>query len=246
MNIRTLVDSIRSDGAVIAGTHRDQLSLAVPSCPDWTVRDLIIHVGVVHRWAARFLAQGSDPAERFGFDTSDVPDDAGLTEWYAARVAELLERLEVTSPDTTVRSFAGQVSASFWFRRQAHETSMHRWDLQNATPQGAEPVDGGLAADGINEWLEVFVPRFLKRGPGLPDQEFGRVIRLVDPDVGEWTMRLEPDAVKIDAGAHPEVVVSGSMSDLLLALWRRIPLSQLSIEGNRAPLDALLDAVRVT
>lgn len=246
MDVSHWLDAIRTDGAAVAATPSEYFGLAIPSCPDWTGRDLIVHLGAVHRWAARFLTQDPDSRERFGFDTSDVPGDDALTEWYAARLADLLTALDGVDAAAPVRSFTGAVTAEFWFRRQAHETSVHRWDLLNAMPAGASAIEAGLAADGVDEWQTVFAPRFLGRGEGLPQAVRGTVIGLRPTDADQRTWRLDERAVSVEAGAEPDVVVSGSASDLMLGLWRRIPLSQLSIDGDVGAVRALLDAVRVT
>ena len=80
--------------------------------------------------------------------------------------------------------FAGPTTAAFWFRRQAHETAVHRWDAQRAaTPSSVDPIDATLAADGVDEWLEVFVPRFLAR-TGVPDDLVGATLHLHCTDEG--------------------------------------------------------------
>ena len=42
-----------------------------------------------------------------------------------------------------------------WPRRQAQETSIHRWDAEHAT--AATPARSGLASDGIDEFLDLIV-----------------------------------------------------------------------------------------
>ncbi|CAM5496820.1 hypothetical protein TPAU25S_00705 [Tsukamurella paurometabola] len=67
------IDALERDGGAVAATPPDRLDLGVPSCPGWTVRDLIVHLGAVHRWAAAFLAAGPDSEERVPFADDDAP-----------------------------------------------------------------------------------------------------------------------------------------------------------------------------
>ena len=53
MEIATHIDALRTQGELMAlaagaGAGPDD---PVPSCPEWTVRDLVRHLGGVHRWA---------------------------------------------------------------------------------------------------------------------------------------------------------------------------------------------------
>ncbi|MFC7756403.1 maleylpyruvate isomerase family mycothiol-dependent enzyme [Tsukamurella soli] len=240
---------LEADGALVAATDPDHLELDVPTTPGWTVRDLIVHLGAVHRWAATFIAAGPDSRERFAMDASDVPDGAAVTGWYRARLDELLATLRAQDPDAPARGFAGRTTAAFWFRRQAHEAAVHRWDLQNATPAGAAPVPAALAVDGVEEWTQVFVPRFLARSAGLPDEVIGRTVHLHGTDVpdAEWLFELHRDGIAVSRGhAKGDAAVRGTASDLVLAVWRRVPLAALAVHGDAEVPEALIEAIRVT
>lgn len=241
------IAAIERDGAAVAATVPERLGLAVPTCPGWSVRDLIVHLGAVHRWAATFLAAGPDSKERFA-PIDDAPDGAAVTDWYRDRLDELLTELRRHDPDEPARYFAGRTTARFWIRRQAHETVVHRWDSENAAGAAA-PVDSTLATDGVAEWAEVFAPRFLARGPGLPAADAGRTVHLhgTDRDDAEWTLALAQDSLVLTHGhGKADVALRGDASDLYLALWRRVPLAELEIHGDAALAGALLEAVRVT
>ncbi|MQY11250.1 hypothetical protein SRB5_13650 [Streptomyces sp. RB5] len=63
--------------------HGADLSVRVPTCPDWTLRDLAVHVGGSHRWAAETVRLRADQEVA----DEDVPGffgpaaDAGLDAW---------------------------------------------------------------------------------------------------------------------------------------------------------------------
>ena len=47
------IDAIeRESAAFVAAADAADSDARVPSCPDWTVDDLLRHVGIVQRWAA--------------------------------------------------------------------------------------------------------------------------------------------------------------------------------------------------
>lgn len=55
------VRSLRHEGEPLAATVAGaDLDAAVPTCPQWVLRDLVRHVGMVHRWATVDVTQGRD------------------------------------------------------------------------------------------------------------------------------------------------------------------------------------------
>ena len=240
--------ALERDGGAVAATPPERLDLAVPTCPGWTVRDLIVHLGGVHRWAATFLAEGPASTNRFAPIEDDAPAGAAVTGWYRDRLDGLLAELHRHAADEPARAFTGRVTAGFWMRRQAHETAVHRWDAENSW-NAALPVESVLAGDGIEEWAQVFAGRFLARGPGLPDGLVGRTVHLhgTDRDDAEWTLTLARESLALERGhAKGDVALRGATSDLYLALWRRVPLDDLTTFGDGTVATALLDAVQVT
>ena len=188
----------------LEAAHDDGLDRPVASCPGWSVRDLIHHLGEVERWAAHAIDHGTPDAP-----TPELPDDADLVSWFAAGAERLVERLEA-DPATPAWSFGPDKNVAFWQRRQAHEHSVHRWDLEAALGQ-ASTLDPALADDGIGEVAGMFYPRQLRLGRLT---EPGAAIEVVATDTGSrWTF-----------GPGPAVAtVGGDAADVLLALWHRRP-----------------------
>ncbi len=135
----------------------------VPTCPDWTVRDLVAHVGGVHRWATSFIRTGRTTPTSLDEDEAffiTVPDDE-LVDSYRDAHAELLEALRCAEPDTACWTFLSAPSPLiFWARRQAHEASMHCVDAEASigVPSSFPP---DFAVDGITE-----LPRGVLRATG--------------------------------------------------------------------------------
>lgn len=221
---------IRASAARLADivTSNDP-DLPVPTCPDWTLSQLAAHVGHVHRWAAQIVTTRA--TERVPFDS--VPDDfpavaADRAVWINAGASRVIAAVGAAD-DEPVWAFGRQAPASFWARRQAHETAMHRIDAELAV--GLTVVlDAGLAADGIDEWLgTVTSPRYGGRDVigALP---VGATLHLRAATAGqrdadaaaEWVIRSTGEGLSLQRGpGQGDVSVSGPADRLLLALVRR-------------------------
>ena len=229
------------------------LDAQVPSCPDWTVRDLVRHQGGVHRWAAGHI--NPPRTEYWDVDLDDIvgswPADADLLRWFASGHANLVESLSDADPNLECWTFLAAPSPlAMWARRQAHETTVHRVDAELAAGWQLANVPAAFAADGVDELLTCFITRpggTLRANPAKT-----LAVRCTD-DAGNWLVSIGPDRVTTSAADHviatataANCQISGSASDLYLALWHRRPASELSIEGDADVLDLFNDQVRVT
>ncbi|HWD80341.1 MAG TPA: maleylpyruvate isomerase N-terminal domain-containing protein [Kribbella sp.] len=210
-------------------------SRPVPACPGWTVADLALHIGAGQRWAASILLSGT---------AQKVPEVLRTTiswaDWYAATSAALSAAIRAVDPDEPCWNFApvGQ-RAGFWARRRLHETAIHLVDtLQAADPEagtGPEVIPAAIAADGVDEVFEVFLPRMLARGfaPAVTRQVGVRAT-----DTGhEWTLTPVSQGIAphVERGkAAGEAVLSGTAAELELCLWKRLPATVLKVMGDPA------------
>ncbi|GHJ46303.1 hypothetical protein Cs7R123_36450 [Catellatospora sp. TT07R-123] len=241
------LDSLRTDAAAFRTVAAEaDLTATVPTCPDWTVLDLVQHLGGVYRWIRGFAGRGvttaPDPASR----RHDYPGADATLAWFDDEFKALLELLEAVDPQMPAYNWAPQPKvAGFWHRRMAHETAVHRWDIQMA--QGlAEPIEDRLAADGVTEVLDSLLPAGRRTGP---TDRYG-VVQLVAADEHhheEWFIRLRGEGIALldtdtllDAdGPDTRVRAVGPASDLQLALWGRIGFDSLDVSGDESLLSAL-------
>lgn len=211
---------LRADtDAVLAVLDLDALGEPVSSCPGWTVRELVEHLGSVHRWAAEIVRTGS-PAP-LG-QQSGIED---LRRWFAAGAEALIEALATAEPAAACWSFTTDRTAGFWHRRQALETAVHRWDAQHAVGQPA-PIDPALATDGVSEVVTLLMPRqvAMNRIPTLSTS-----VRLRATDTGrEWLL----------GDGDPMAGVEAAAETLLLLLWHRVDPGdpRVRIDGEAAPV----------
>ncbi len=237
---------IEASTETLAGlVHGSDLTRQVPTCPDWTLRQLATHVGRAHRWAAEIVSTRS--AEFIPFrQVADgrIPDDPALhAPWLRAGAARLIEVVKEAGSDP-VWTFDGPRPASFWARRMAHETAVHRADAQITA--GREPqFDPVIAADGIDEWLGFM------SGIGAPDPRVDALpdgavlhVHVTDEGVdGEWLVRRDGSSVTVQPGhAKGDVVVRGPAGRVLLVLLRRVPADdpQVEVLGDAAVLTGWL------
>ncbi len=205
---------VRADGDALLAAARQAPDAPVPSCPDWTVTDLLAHTGGIHRWVTEIVRTRA--TDRLAFPTA--PDE--VLGWFEEGMNELVDALSSVEPDTQVWNWRDRApaDASFWFRRMAHETGVHRWDGQRAV--GApSPIDAALAADGVDEYLG-FVEGWLARSP---KPELTGTIVLAPTDRSErWNALSRGNAT---------ATVSGPMSDVFLWLVNR-DSGGVAIEGD--------------
>jgi uncharacterized protein (TIGR03083 family) len=228
------------------------LTRPVPTCPDWTLRQLATHVGRGHRWAAEIASTRSPKMIPFReVPDGRIPDDpAQHAPWLRAGAARVVKAVQEAGSDR-VWTFNALRPASFWARRMAHETAVHRADAELAGGREAA-IAPDLAADGIDEWLG-FLSGAL---PGAEDPRLaalpeGAVLHVhatgegLEGDTGEWLVSREGAQVIVRHGhGKGDMALRGPAGRLWLVLVRRLPPDdpEVQVLGNPALLDAWLSA----
>jgi uncharacterized protein (TIGR03083 family) len=223
------------------------LDARVPTCPEWQVRDLLAHIGRVHRWAAGFVSE--QRAEPPGDDAfAQVPSDDGLLDWYAVGHAALIDTLRSAPADIECWTFLPAPSPlEFWARRQAHETTVHHIDVAGAAGTATDvDVDPRLAVDGLDELLLGFFAR--TRGRLVADPPLTLGVEATDGAAGDaWTVAVRPNDREITRGvARGDCLVRGRAADLYAFLWNRRDDDALTISGDRKVLDVWREKARIT
>jgi uncharacterized protein (TIGR03083 family) len=221
----------------------------IPTCPDWVMRDLVIHLGHVHRWARTYVTSGrqdmltdAEEAELF----STPPDDRSLLPWFRDGHAALAAAFTAAPADLACWTFLrAPTPLTFWARRQTHETGIHRVDAESPTGS-CSPFPLEVAVDGIEELLFEF-------GAGRSRQ----------PDVGgpltlyihaedaqqSWLVTMRPDSVEASRAAGTptttDCTVTSTAAQLYLLLWNRRPLAGLTYTGDPAVVEAWARSIRI-
>ncbi len=224
----------------------------VRTCGDWDVLELVTHLGMIHRWAARLVRErATERIDRATMDF-DLPADVsgkrdgdGYAEWFAAGGAQLVDAVRAADPDEPMWAWGADQHVRFWTRRQLHETAVHHADLRLAV--GLTPpltVDAPVAADGIDELLDN-LPAAGYFVPGVAElRGNGETIHLhaTGTPEGEWIIRLDPDGFRYEHGHDKSTVaVRALIGDLLLLIMNRRSLdadaASFEVFGDRALLD---------
>jgi uncharacterized protein (TIGR03083 family) len=245
MEIPDHIAALRTNGDLLAAAAaHTPLHAAVPTCPGWEMRDLLRHIGSVHRWATRYVAERlAEPADSIEDRGGPWPEDGNLVAWFREGHRALVHALEGAPADLACWTFLAAPSPlAHWARRQAHETAIHRVDAESVRGE-VTPFPPDFAADGIDELLVCFLGR---PGRGMRLDE-PRVIRLHAPDARrEWWVDVGPSGTRVsDEGSTSDCSVTGAASDLYTLLWNRRGYDDLQIEGDALLLDQWRRSVRV-
>lgn len=249
--------------AALAVVGTPGLDTRVPTCPDWTLRDLTTHVGGSHRTyaelvrtrATEMVGPGSVPGASGPGDGAPAEE---LDAWFGEGVLLLTEELRAAGPDARVWTWAEQQNAAFWARRAVHETAVHRADACIAA--GVDfTLAPEVAADCLDEWLEfVTTPLVRAHKPELKAlaARAGSTLHVHATDVAgtdtaggpaEWLIELGEDGIGWRR-AHEKATVAlrGPLTDVLLVIHRRLPAdsSRVEVLGEAELLDLWLEKVR--
>ncbi|CDO11420.1 maleylpyruvate isomerase family mycothiol-dependent enzyme [Mycolicibacterium cosmeticum] len=218
MDNDALLRQLQDDVIVIQETALaggPDLDRPVPTCPGWTITDLLAHLWVIQTWVRSILrAREVQPTPEPG--PAPVAD-------FVDGIPDYLTAMRAISPDEPCWNFgAPPRTAGWWIRRQAHEHAIHRVDLESVF--GTTPVfDAAFAADGVDEIVTMFYPRQVRMERTAPVSE---TVRIVTTDTGHsWTLGT----------GEPVATVTADAATLYLGLWKRLDLpATAQIDGDEA------------
>ena len=212
----------------------------VPSCPDWTVRDLADHLGGVHRWCTVTVGNPGTKLTRRGPTAPPMPEDEGeVSLWLLAGAAALVQAIRDAGEDTLVGGFGGEVPVSFWARRQCHETLVHRADAELAAGVALlADLDPVVAADAVDEHLAMVVLGASRRD-GLRGDGATLHLHATDAglgDAGEWVVTLGAEGPTVErAHRRSDTAVRGPARALLTVLTGRESPDAAGVDVLGAP-----------
>jgi uncharacterized protein (TIGR03083 family) len=222
MDLARRVASITANSDALADASAVDLTAAVTSCPGWTAADLVRHVRQVHHaWGVIVAEQRMGPE----FEPAPPIDDAGLVEDFRARAHAFADVLGRTDPASPCWTWGPEQNAGFVQRFQVQEAALHRWDAQDAVGTAA-PIDGEAAADAV----ELFADLLAVVAPVAPYSFTAEITGAGGRQVPMLAADGRPDAGTL----------RGTASDLLLVLWRRVPLTTVAVEGDADAITATL------
>jgi uncharacterized protein (TIGR03083 family) len=221
-------------------------TVTVPSCPGWTVADLVVHVSQVYLHKAALMRTGEEPRAWPPPGLAAEPPLALLGRSYGELRAEFRAR-EPGAPAPTW--FGPDQTVAFWIRRMAQETVIHRIDAELAAGLPITGVPADLAADGTDEVLTVMLAYLAQEWPddfaelagGHLAAEGGHDAITITAGDTSWTIRPSPRQVVVEDGARraPRLLVQGPPAAVLRWLWGRAGDDAVQLDGDPAWADYL-------
>lgn len=226
-----LLEVVTLEGELLArsatGARGD---LPVPGCPGATVADTVRHTGSLYREVLAWIRRGERPSERLR-----VLEGEDLVAFHTSGRRALVAELAAHQPDQACATwYPPERTYGFWRRRMAHDTAVHRVDVQAAIGLDVADVEADFAADGIDEVLLVWFGHRLAQ-LGMTATATGAVG--IETASRAWLAVL--DRVRSSARRVPAVdaraadaLVTGDPSAVYLWLWGRLPDQSVRITGD--------------
>lgn len=251
MDIADHLKYLAADVARLQEVAARDLAAPVPTCPGWTVAELVSHVaGVyVNVVVPKLRLPDQVPAQNL----TGLEPLAAFQRAYAILVGEFAAR---ASQECTGQDEAS--TASFWARRMAQETAIHRIDAELALAEPSAPIPAALATDCIDELLTVVLVHETQRwtrqyASDLSD--WGQRWLLVSASSARWRISVRPRGVDA-APLHsppastgtPTAGVCAPADPLLRWMYNRSDTDQVTMTGDgemTAQFERLLTAIMV-
>ena len=214
----------------------------VPGCPDLTLAKTLRHVGSVHRETRLWVRDGCRPEQR-----SQAPSDGDLVGFVRTGLEQLLAELGNHDPAEPCDTWwPDDRTHGFWRRRMAHETTVHRVDVEAAAGGPVHPVDPEVALDGIDELLFLWFGHRLGELGMFSPQQGAVALSAADRrwlalfEAGRCTARrVEESDVRL-----ADAVVSGEPMEIYLWSWGRLPDQSVRISGDQDSVARLWTLLR--
>jgi uncharacterized protein (TIGR03083 family) len=218
-----LLDILEIEATVLAETvDGARQELRVPHAPGLTVGETARHMGSVYRMVLEWIRTGDSPET---WQREPGPFQS-LRDYVSSGVRDLVDELARHDPaEPCVTWWASDSTYGFWRRRMAHETAIHRGDVQGAVGQQVSDVSDDFALDGVDEVLTLWLAhRLTVQGVsgtrnfsvGVTTGGKAWMVRVTTGGIAAWRTPLS-EIERADG------VVSGAPPLVYRWLWGRLP-----------------------
>ncbi len=225
-----LLEVLGTEGELLAGSAdgADQ-DADVPNCPGLKLGETVRHVGSLYRMVLAWVRGGDRPTA-----WQREPDDGqSVEDYFRAGLRAVLDHLSGHDPEEHCPTWWPEhQSYGFWCRRLAHETTVHRVDVQGAAGMSLATVAEDTAVDGVDEILALWFSHRLSV-LGVSGTREGRV--RIRTGGREWIARATPTSTSVhraEPGAIADGTVFGDPMSMFLWLWGRLPPHFVTREGS--------------
>ena len=239
MEDAVLLNTAAEDARSLLAAARSDWDRKVPHCPEWDAADLVRHMGGILLWMAAVVT-ARERVSRRTLDPAPA-DPAELPRWYLANLERARDVLGSADPGSETWTFSstGDRRVAWWNRRLAVEVAIHRWDAERAVAVDGgpppHPLDGDVAAAGIEEFMIEFLPGLLSQED--VDELSGTLHLHATDGPAEWWIDLDAAGPAAPQHAKADTAVRGTRSDLLLWLTNRGSPGSLDVAGRQQILD---------
>jgi uncharacterized protein (TIGR03083 family) len=201
----------------------------VPNCPGLKLGETVRHVGSLYRMVLAWVRAGDRPTA-----WQREPDDGqSVEDYFRAGLRAVIAHLSAHDPDEHCPTWWPEhQNYGFWCRRLAHETTVHRVDVQNAAGMSLRTVAEDTSVDGVDEILELWFGHRLSV-LGVSGTRHGRV--RIRAGGREWIARATPNGTSVrfaEPGDAVDGTVFGDPMSMFLWLWGRYPPHFVTREGS--------------
>jgi uncharacterized protein (TIGR03083 family) len=237
----------RARHAIVDGTRRLAESAvaarpdaAVPTAPEWTVADLVEHVGQTQHWVAEIIERRiTDPAQLPTEMAVRPADPSDWPAWLSESAQRVASACSDDALDAPVFNAAadGRSGTRFWMTSILNETVVHGFDAANAAGRPAD-IDADVAAALISNHFAMLTSptwEMLRSESAHAVRGTGQTLQWRATDIaGAWLVERRPEGATWRSETRPaDVTVTGPAGSLLLTLTRRLPLAgRLNIAGD--------------
>ncbi|MFF5232735.1 maleylpyruvate isomerase family mycothiol-dependent enzyme [Dactylosporangium sp. NPDC000521] len=250
---RAIVEHTRrlAESATAAGPDA-----AVPTAPDWTIRDLVGHVGQTQHWVAEIIERRITDPTQLPTEMAALPADPREWQaWLSESAQRVASACSDDALDAPVFNAAGdeRTGTRFWMFSMLNEAVVHGFDAAAAADRPVD-IDAGIAAALISNHLAMLTsPTWEMRRPESAHalRGTGQTLQWLATDTmdgtGAWFVERRPDGATWKLGTQQaDVTMTGPAGSLLLTLTRRLALTDhdatgISIDGDTGLAQHWLD-----
>lgn len=236
-----IVDHTRrlAEAAVAAGP-----GAAVPTAPEWTVADLVAHVGQTQHWVAEIIERRiTDPTQLPTEMATPPADSREWLTWLAESAQRIANACSDDALDAPVFNASGDARSGtqFWMSSMLNEAAIHSFDAANAADRPID-IEADVAAALITNHLTMLTsPTWEMQRPASAHaiRGTGQTLQWRATGAGAWFVERRPEGATWQLGTgEADVTVTGPVQSLLLLLTRRLPLADRDAIGIRVEGDA--------
>ena len=217
--------------AEVVDAHMDD---KVPTCPEWTGAELVHHLADVYEYVSEVFRLDAEPDGPWPPERGAVPPFTRMRTALGRLLADFTGR---EAGDRAHSWFEPDQTVGFWARRMGIDTAIHRADAELTAGLDITPIPDDVALGGIGEVLNVFFAGGRQQWPDRFEQALsganGKPVVIAAGDQA-YTVTVKPDDVTVEEKDDDKAAarISGTPSDVLLWLWRRVPDEKVAIEGD--------------